>query len=260
MSTKPVIESGLQVITRLIDRRSVEDLDNDLFFNKLENSDVIEIKGTVSSGMRFLLIKLIAKCILPSKYNGLDVDVLLINTENQFQVSHLFNILHHEISDIQGPINIDKLVREVLNSLKIINCYNHNQLFLTLHSLDNLLLKSKKIGVIVIDSVSAYYWQQKDELSYNSFMMNIINITRKVTIDFKVLTIFTKQFNFESKKLSTERHEGKHIVRYKINLYKDENNNQLICNVKSGADQKKLCYKISESGLQWTQRENKIII
>ncbi|NP_001152815.1 X-ray repair cross complementing protein 2 isoform X1 [Nasonia vitripennis] len=251
MSTETVFESGLQLITRLIDRRSVEDLDNDLFFNKLQNSDVIEIKGTITSGMRCLLTKLIAKFILPSKYDGLDVDVLFINTENQFQISHLFNFLQQEISNIQGPINVDQLVREILNSLKIINCYTHNQLLLTLHSLDNLLLQNKKVGVIVIDSISTYYWQQKNDLSYNSFIMKILNNIRKVTIDFKVLTIYTKQFNFESKKLSTEQHEGKKIVRYEINMYKNENTNEFICDVKSGADKKQLSYRISETGLQW---------
>lgn len=259
MSTEPVIESGLQVITRLIDRPSVEELDTELFFNKLQNTDIVEIKGTVSSGIRFLLIKLIAKCILPLQYSGLNSDVLFINTEHQFEISHLVNILNSEISDIQGPINVDKLVREVLTRLKIINCYNHHQFFLSLNSLDNLLLKNKKIGFIVIDSISAYYWQQKDDLSYNSFFMKIMNIVRKVSIDFKVVVIYTKQLNFESKKSTIEWQEGKKIVRYEIYLYKNENTDKSVCDVKSGKDKKKLHYQISEAGLKWTKEENKII-
>ncbi|XP_011498040.1 PREDICTED: DNA repair protein XRCC2, partial [Ceratosolen solmsi marchali] len=244
MNTELVIESGLQVIGRLIDRPSVQDLDNDLFFNKLENTDIIEIKGTISSGVSILLSKLIAKCILPLQYNGLGVEVLFINTENQFQMSNLYNVVRSNVCDFHGPINVDNLVKEMLNNLKIINCYNHSQFLLILNSLDNILLKYKGIGFIIVDSISAYYWQQKDYLSYDLYLIKMLNSIKKKTIDFKVVILYTKQFNFESKKKTVYWYEESKIIRYKICLTKNENSNELICDIKSGNDKKQLHYKI----------------
>ncbi|XP_058791917.1 DNA repair protein XRCC2 [Phymastichus coffea] len=260
MSSDLIIESGLQVVTRLIDRPSVEDLDNDLFFNKLRNTDVVELRGTVSSRLNLLLTKLIVKCILPLQYNGFSIDVLLINTENQFRVSHLVNILKDEISAIQGPINVDSIVEKLLNNLKIINCYNYYQFFVTINSLDNILLKNKKVGMIVLDSISAYYWLQKDELSYNSYVMKMLNIIRKITIEFKVVTLYTKQYNFESKRETVEWHEGKKYLRYLISLSRNEDSNELICNIQSGKDKKQLYYKINGSNIVWVEKASKKII
>ena len=257
MSSEPMIESGLQVITRLIDRPSIQDLDNDLFFNKLENTDIIEIKGTICSGVTALLTKLIAKCILPLQYSGLDIDVLLINTDNKFKISELFNLMRTEISDIEGPTKVDDLVKKLLNNLKIINCYNHQQFFLLLNSLDNILLRNKRVGLITIDSISAYYWQQKNDLSYNSYLNKILSIIRKVTIEFKVVTLYTKQYHFESKKQTMEWNEAKKNVRYEVCLNRNDNSNELFCNVKTGKDTKRLRYIITKNSIIWITWKNK---
>ncbi|XP_014213727.1 DNA repair protein XRCC2-like, partial [Copidosoma floridanum] len=252
MSAEPIVESGLQLITRLIDRPSVQDLDSDLFFKGLDNNDVVEIRGTIGSGVDELLNKLITKCILPLKYNGLNMEVLLLNTENQFQISRLYRNLHNEITNVQGPIKVDEIVLGLLNNLKITSCYNHQQLLLTLSSLENILLTNKKVGMIVLDSISAYYWQKKDE-SYNTYLMKFLRIIRKVTIDFKVVVLYTKQFDFASKKHTLEWHEGKKLLRYEISLCINEHLNQLVCNIKSGEDKKQLSYELNNLVFTWLE-------
>jgi DNA-repair protein XRCC2 len=260
MNTLLVIESGLQVIARLIDRPSIQDLDNHLFFNKLESTDIIEIRGTISSGINELLSKLIAKCILPLQFNGLGADVLFINTENQFQITKLYDVMQANICDIHGPINTDSIVKESLNNLKTINCYNYFQFYLTLNSIDDILLKHKGVSLIIVDSISAYYWQQKDYLAYNVYLLKIINIIRSKTVAFKVVILYTKQFNFESKKKTIRWYEGKKIIRYEICLNNNENSNELTCNVTSGNDKKQLCYKIDAFDFIWINQENKKIL
>lgn len=252
MSNEPIIESGLQLVTRLIDRTSVHELDNDLFFKGLKNTDMIEIQGTIDSGLIGLLYKLVTKCVLPKKYNGLNMDVLVINTENKFDVSKLYKNMYQEISDYEGPVKIDDVVQNLLNSVQCIYCYSHDQFCMTLMELDNILLKNKKVGMIVLDSLSAYYWQKKDE-SYNSYLMKMLKMIRKLLIDFKVIVVYTKQLDFASKKQTLEWYEAKKIVSYEINLSKCENTNKFICCVKSGLERKQLFYEFKNSIFTWSE-------
>lgn len=256
ISPNVIKETGLQVVTRLIDRPSLEDLDNDLFFNKLGNTDIIEMKGAISCGLSLLLTKLIAKSILPMKYNGMNTDVLLINTENQFLVSQLFNTLKSEITDFEGPINVDSIAKGLLSNVTMINCYDSNQLFVNINSLDNILLNHKKVGLIIIDSINTYYWQKVDDkLSYNSHVMKMLGIVKKVSTEFKVVTLYTKQFNFESKKQTLEWLEYKKSLRYVITLHKNEGSDELICDIESGGDKKQLCYKLCDSSIVWIEKK-----
>lgn len=257
MSSEPVVESALQVTTRLIPRPSVQELDNDIFFNKLDNMDFVEIRGTVNSRIHELLIRLIVKSILPLSCDGLDMDVLFIDTENHLTMDHVFKFLHDEVCDHLGPNNVGALVKKLLNNLKVVKCYSYHQFLLTLNSLDNILLKNKRVGMIVIDNISSFYWEFKLDLSYNSYLMKFLNIIKNVTSDFRVLTIYTKQFNFVSKKQTSEWQEGKKILQYEISLSMDEKSSDLICEIKSRTEKRQLCYKINETGVDWTKCINK---
>lgn len=256
MSLEPTVESALQVITRLIPRPSVEDLYKDIFFNKLENSDIIEIRGTLNSRIHEFLTRLIVKSILPLSCNGLDMDVLLIDTVNHFTINHVFKVLRDEICDHHGPTNVDELVKKLLTNLKVVKCYTYHQLLLTLNSLDNMLLKHKRVGLIIIDNISSFYWEFKLDLSYNSYLMKLLNIIKNITGDFRVLTMYIKQFNFVSKRQTLEWQEGRKILRYEICLSVDEKSCDLVCKVKSGNEERQFSYKINERGVDWTKCTN----
>ncbi|KAJ8682741.1 hypothetical protein QAD02_018533 [Eretmocerus hayati] len=247
MNFETKIESGLQCVIRLIHRPSVQELDRDLFFKELQNTDIVEIQYSNSSGVAVLLTKLIAKCLLPSSCNGLNMHVILVNTENQFQVSQLVRVMRVEACDVLGPTDVGDMVKNILNNLRIINCYNHHQVLLTLNSLDDLLLQNKKVGLVVIDSASAYFWQNKTDLSYNSYLAKILTIIEKKISYFKVLTLYTKQFNFISKKQTREWLEIQKLVRYELSL--DVNEKNLICTSRSGKNEKQISYVVDNLGI-----------
>ncbi|KAL7288576.1 hypothetical protein TKK_0017315 [Trichogramma kaykai] len=247
-----LVETYVQLLSRLIQRPPVVDLDSILFFNELDNKDVIEVKGSVSSGVPSLLVQIVTKSILPSKYNGLDMDVFYINTENQFQISAVFEAALNEMREFEGHSKLDEEVKSALTKLKMIHCYNYYQFLVTINNLQDILIENKKIGLIIIDSISAYYWQQREtELSYDSFVLKLLKNVQKSSSEFKILTLYTKPIDFVSKNKSSNAYELRNLLSYDISLVRDEKSNELNCSVRYKNKIKTLKYEITKTKLKW---------
>uniref|UniRef100_A0A673NP12 X-ray repair cross complementing 2 n=1 Tax=Sinocyclocheilus rhinocerous TaxID=307959 RepID=A0A673NP12_9TELE len=85
-------------------------------------SDVVEFHGLEGTGKTETLYHLISRCIMPVQSGGLEVAVVCIDTDYHFDMVRLL------------------------------------QLLLTLHYLENTFSSQPSLGLLVIDSISSFYW------------------------------------------------------------------------------------------------------
>lgn len=100
-----------------------------------------------------MLYHLIARCILPKAGGGLEVGLLFIDTDFHFDMLRLVTILEHRL--FQGR---EETIKQCLGRFFFINCISSPQLLLTLYSLDNLFCAHPSLCLLIIDSMSAFYW------------------------------------------------------------------------------------------------------
>lgn len=266
-----IIESGIQLLARLADnsKNPLKRLDDTLFPNGLGNKHTIEINGDPGSGKTHLLAQLIATCILPAEYNGFGINVLLINADNRFPIRKLSKIMTNllKMSLIQkfeswNYTKLDKIVKLSLKNLMIINCLEYYQFNCNLFSLSSILGSNNRIGIVAVDSISAFYWQDRqvnriEQFSLSSYVSFVLKKIQRSTAQYKVKIIFTKPADYESLKIRPlsenaticERTFGE--VNHRIGLSKDVNSTHGICKVQSAKGSKTINYEITEVGIKW---------
>ncbi|XP_042333472.1 DNA repair protein XRCC2 [Sceloporus undulatus] len=148
-------ESGAQLLARLEGRDSLKDLEPCLFAEEGYpiHGDVVEFHGPEGTGKTEMLYHLIAHCILPKSGGGLEVGLLFIDTDFHFDMLRLVTILEHRSS--QGT---EEMIKQCLGRLFLVNCNSSSQLLLTLYSLENMFCSHPSLCLLVIDSISAFYW------------------------------------------------------------------------------------------------------
>ncbi|XP_047367330.1 DNA repair protein XRCC2 [Vespa velutina] len=269
------LESGLQLITRLRKNLCVSEFDDTLFFNGLKNTDIIEITGDVSSGKSLLLANILAKCILPYRYDdihvkGLAASAILINTDCHFQISKLVKIMTTIVTDVYKSIDIkkvnnetiNKIVNDVLDNLIIINCYGNDQFLLTLHTLESILFCNEKIVILAIDSISAYYWQTRennDIKSLDTYVINLIKLIRATTSQYNVITIYTRPSGLTINDIKSIKFITTNILKelnYIIRLFKNNDSEKHLCLIESKKETRTISFMINTGIIKWiTERD-----
>lgn len=195
MEFKSQAESGLQLLQRLIARPVIENL-SPLLPDEL-TSEIIEIIGNTSTGKTLFLIECIAKCITPQDSDGLDTSVVYIDLDGQFDITKLVTVVKRLIKDAD-----EDLVKSCLKKLTLINCYDSPTLFVIFQRLKLFLAEDHQVGLVILDSVSANYWQDSisgGEKYMDTYVEKIISLLKICLEDFKVPIIFTRQRYFQSK-------------------------------------------------------------
>ncbi|XP_015586606.1 uncharacterized protein LOC107263645 [Cephus cinctus] len=270
------IESGLQLLTRLSNRPSLKGLCNVLFPDGLLSKETVEITGNVSSGKTFLMTQLLAQCILPLEYSkvniGLGIGVIFINTDHHFMVTKLVDLMCNYIkSAFQSnnqklPSNeeMDVIINSSLKCLNIINCYNNSQFLLTLKTLETTLLENYNIALVAIDSISAFYWENRDEggvWAMDLYITNLLELLHKSVTQFNIAVIYTRPSNFVSK-VQDPSEKGLKLtmknINYKINVHRDEKSENHLCTIRTATNKTDINYLITECGLTWL-KESKVI-
>lgn len=199
MEFKSQSETGLQLLERLLARPLIKNL-TPLLPDEL-TSETIEIIGNTSTGKTLFLIECIAKCVSPKKFYGLDTGVVYIDLDGQFDVTKLVKIIKRLVNNAD-----DELVKSCLKKLTLVNCYDSPTLFITFQRLKLFLTEQSHVGLVILDSVSANYWQDSissGEKYMDTYVEKIISSLKLCLEDFKVPIIFTRQSYFQSKQGNT---------------------------------------------------------
>uniref|UniRef100_A0A8D1I1F4 RecA family profile 1 domain-containing protein n=1 Tax=Sus scrofa TaxID=9823 RepID=A0A8D1I1F4_PIG len=148
-------ESGTELLARLEGRSSLKEIEPCLFADEDSpvHGDILEFHGPEGTGKTEMLYHLTARCILPKAEGGLEVEVLFIDTDYHFDMLRLVTVLEHRLSQ-----SSEEIMKYCLGRLFLVYCSSSTQLLLTLYSLETLFCSHPSVCVLIVDSLSAFYW------------------------------------------------------------------------------------------------------
>lgn len=271
------------MLSRFRENRRSVNLDGTLFPSEIGDRSVVEIVGASSTGKTLLLCQFIARCILPARYKGIEIDgcdccAILIDTCGQVQMSKLAELMtvatrtaacRQQAGAQQLPVEtVDLIVSKSLENLTVIDCCNNDQLQLSLHALEDELLGNERIVLLAIDNILAYYWQARRErgiLSMDQYARSLTGVIRARISRFCNVTVYTRwddavsryeapatadPNNSPIKRTALLEGQG---VNYRLRLGKRSSAvREFTCRVQStDDDEKQIRYTISDSGIRW---------
>uniref|UniRef100_M3ZS46 X-ray repair cross complementing 2 n=2 Tax=Xiphophorus TaxID=8082 RepID=M3ZS46_XIPMA len=147
---------SLQLLARLEARRCLKDIEPQLFADDggPDRGEVVEVYGPEGTGKTELLYHLLCRCVLPEAAGGLEVDVVFVDTDYSLDVFRLASVLDSRLSAV---------LRSCLSRLLVVRCSSSSELLLTLHFLETTLSSRPKAALLLIDSISAFYWSDRSE-------------------------------------------------------------------------------------------------
>ncbi|XP_045173538.2 DNA repair protein XRCC2-like [Mercenaria mercenaria] len=216
MATK---ETGIQFLARLGSRPSLTGIQPIIFGEQgPQTKDVIELYGGEGTGKTELLVHLICRCILPEYWNNVPLDghgagVVFIDTDFKFSVIRLVTVIEKYILDKARDCSkftaidsdsIESFIRECLKKLHILRCTSSEQLVVTLHNLENLICNESSVSVIMIDSISTFYWIDKSNggdsiQAQESNMKYVTEILSKLINTYNLTLLVTKAVVYKKK-------------------------------------------------------------
>ncbi|TFY61942.1 hypothetical protein EVJ58_g4189 [Rhodofomes roseus] len=144
----------------------------------LRRGDVVEIQGPAASGKSHLLYHLLTTCVLPVAHHsvcigGWECAAVLLDTDGKFNIKRFRRLLTSRLSklrvtqDTALPAVDDQTLEDILglclSRLHVFRPSSSAQLAATLVHLPDYhsthpSLRSHEIGLLAIDSLSAFYW------------------------------------------------------------------------------------------------------
>ena len=190
------------MFARLAPKQDLTDLEPVLFTPGPHPKEVFEFTGDEGTAKTQMLLHLIVKCILPKTWRGcnlkgLQTDVVFIDLDFHFSILRLTAMLEGQITvELSNEKDccvtegdIEELIKQCLNRLFYIRCASYSQFLVTLHSLESLLSGKPDISVLMIDSISAFYWTEKLSAG-DSYKLQDANQAKMVKILQKTLSTY----------------------------------------------------------------------
>jgi DNA-repair protein XRCC2 len=189
------------------------DIDGRLFPNAIAKSNICEVCGESGSGKSDILLHLITRCLLPSRWylnneqayidlsqhscfpeskstDGHRNKIILIDTDGKFSILKLFNMLELRVKSSirrymnQGEVEkkqIEDFIRECMKNLLIYNCFTNEQFLATLAACEHMIKTEQRkqpnnLKLLFIDSINSNF----DYL--DKFLFNDQFYTEKYTV------------------------------------------------------------------------------
>ncbi|KAL6097417.1 xrcc2 [Pungitius sinensis] len=155
-------ENGAQLFARLETRPCLKDIEPQLFpeGGGPNHGEVVELYGTEGTGKTEMLYHLLCRCVLPVATGGLEVDVVFVDTDYSLDMLRLVSILESRLNAADSD---EAALRLCLSRLLVVHCSSSSQLLLTLYFLETSLSSRSGLALLLIDSISAFYWLDRCE-------------------------------------------------------------------------------------------------
>ena len=187
--------------------------------SSLKRGDVIEIQGPASSGKTHLLYDLIGTCILPGGNSpngggGWDKVAILFDSDGCFDIRRLAQLLRarlglrrmssHPSPLSESPDGVTDTLARILRKVHIFRPSSSLQLAASIANLSAYhaaQLPTCEIGLVAVDSMSAFYWQdrlhaeetrpQADARGLDTPLSHILSGLQKFRISHGPVTVLT---------------------------------------------------------------------
>ncbi|XP_053459070.1 DNA repair protein XRCC2-like [Nycticebus coucang] len=148
-------ESGTELPAQLEGRSSLKEIEPNLFADEDSpvHGHIVEFHGPEGTGKTEMLYHLTARCILPKSEGGLEVEVSFIDTDHHFDMLRLVTVLEHRLSE-----SSEEVIKCCLGRFFLAYCSSSTHLLLTLYSLETLFCSHPSLCLLIVDSLSAFYW------------------------------------------------------------------------------------------------------
>ena len=118
----------------------------------------MELFGDEGTGKTEILLNILTSCIQTQC-------VIFIDTDCHFPMLRLVQIIEHRLfTNDSHSICVEdreKRIKDCLSRLYYFRCHSSIQLVATVESLKTMLTRKPEICCLMIDSISAFYWQDK---------------------------------------------------------------------------------------------------
>ncbi|XP_066305040.1 DNA repair protein XRCC2-like isoform X1 [Branchiostoma lanceolatum] len=202
-------ESGAQLLARLGSRPSLIQLETSLFRADAgpKSGDAIEFYGPEGTAKTEMLLHLTARCILPTSQGGLEAGVVFVDTDYHFDILRLVTVLEGRLETTD-----EDRVKQCLRRLYIVRCNSSEQLVITLHSLEHIIASSSEVSLLIVDSISAFYWLDRstdDSISGQELnQRRCVDILSRYLSDYGIVLIATKQALFGHKSRKSQKEDS----------------------------------------------------
>ncbi|KII93541.1 hypothetical protein PLICRDRAFT_49578 [Plicaturopsis crispa FD-325 SS-3] len=182
--------------------------------SSLNRGDVIEIQGPASCGKTHLLYQMIVNCTLPHPQGGWNKAVIVFDTDSTFDVRRLHELFVSRITRVTAEYNdptamasTEVLASEALARVHIFRPTSSSQLAASLLHLpvyQGIHLPEAEVGLLAIDSMSAFYWPDRftveqlrslaepgRSLAVTSPLQHVLDALQKYRILYSPVTVLT---------------------------------------------------------------------
>jgi len=194
-------ETGLSVFARLCSRPSLDDVLQDLLPSPFPQVTQVTWTGNLgeSNAVTSFLVDLIVTTVLPKSQKGVSIGgcgagVILINTDHHIKVRSIAKHMEERVKNV-ADLHYRKLprgersrenrltssdqweiVKSSLERIHIMEVFTPNSLDISIISISNILSGNTNVSCVIIDSISAFYYQVRatSNVNYNNYVKRIL--------------------------------------------------------------------------------------
>lgn len=178
---------------------------------ELKTGDVVEFRGCEGCAKSEMLLDIAATCILPTTWNGVSLpgyntNVVFVSTDYKFDLTRLVTILESKISMSNAHLHAYEIVISSLSRIQLLYCNTSIKLQATLMSLPTYFNRNSCLGVLMLDSVASFYWNEKsdcDRVDIDSKQLQWISLLHELIIEHPVIILATKPLYFKGRANTT---------------------------------------------------------
>jgi len=167
----------------------------------LKYGDVVEVYGQANVGKTEVILQILVNCILPKRWNGTDINgnesgVVYFDNDLHLSMPRLLAVMESRIRSSARnnraltTDDIQQIALSSLHRLHIFNCKDLLQFLATLESLPILLESENNIKLLVVDSISCFYWPMRNEEREGPQLMKQIAAVLKRLLNSHSLLLF----------------------------------------------------------------------
>ncbi|CAG0901720.1 unnamed protein product [Cyprideis torosa] len=165
--SKQICESGLELLNRLLPRESFEQLlGNESDLRQLQvsrtSAEIVEIMGGPGSGKSLLVNRFLIEAALSRRFGGREKEAILLDCDQRFCPDVFAEMCGRRIKRRGGEgTELEAALESATKRIVLRTIPTSQKLMSTLEKLCTFLQDFRQVSLLIIDSISAFYWSDR---------------------------------------------------------------------------------------------------